>query len=581
MEEKKLTKHDIWITIVLAVLIGMVSCSVLGFFAEGMDAPIRYNGGDDFEMIYQVKQLTEETWLWSTDKLGAPFGQKVYDYSYCFLQNTEYFLIKVISFFTKNVPFIVNLIFMLTFVFCGVFSYLMLRKMGIKYLLAACGALLFAFSPYILMRGISHFCIAVCYFVPISVYFCYRSYMDENFLKFDRSLFSFKTLLVLAGCVCIANNGIGYYPFFTCFLLCVTALCKFLDTKKIKTIIPMVKLVVCISAFMFISLLPTFIYHAKNGSYTAAIRNLTGVEVYGLKPAQFFVPLYGHNIGWVGEFVTKYNDNMPLVNENKSSYLGVLACLGLLWGLICIFKKDKESDTEIFFFGRLNLASILMMSVGGFISILAVATNMDFMRGFNRISIFVEFCCITILCFGTQRLLDGMSKKTGKCLAMGLIVALTIFGLWDQTPSLYSDGVELRMSRENWASDEAFVQEIEALLQPNDMVFQLPYHKFPEGGKVNKMGDYALFTGYIHSNDIRWSYGAVRGREADAWNETIAGLEIPDMIDSIIQAGFRGIYIDRRAYSDEEFEGLVAEIEAKTGTEYIESKNGNLVFFIL
>ena len=65
--------------------------------------------------------------------------------------------------------------------------------------------------------------------------------------------------------------------------------------------------------------------------------------------------------------------------------------------------------------------------------------------------------------------------------------------------------------------DAEFVQRIETVMTPGAMIFQLPVVAFPENPKVNRLNDYDLAKGYLHSTRLRWSYGAIKGRENDAW----------------------------------------------------------------
>lgn len=71
---------DILIGVILSIVTALLAVSSLGFLREGLDAPFVYSGADDFTIISQIKQLTEERWIWSTDRLGAPYSQQVYDY---------------------------------------------------------------------------------------------------------------------------------------------------------------------------------------------------------------------------------------------------------------------------------------------------------------------------------------------------------------------------------------------------------------------------------------------------------------------------------------------------------------------
>ena len=50
------------------------------------------------------------------------------------------------------------------------------------------------------------------------------------------------------------------------------------------------------------------------------------------------------------------------------------------------------------------------------------------------------------------------------------------------------------------------------------MVYQVPYMAYPEEPAIVNMVDYDPFVGYLHSHDLRWSYGAMRNTKADSAN---------------------------------------------------------------
>ena len=109
-------------------------------------------------------------------------------------------------------------------------------------------------------------------------------------------------------------------------------------------------------------------------------------------------------------------------------------------------------------------------------------------------------------------------------------------------------------------------------------IFQLPYLSFPENGPLCQIGDYEPVRGYLHSKALRWSYGAIKGRKADAWQRTVATLPVADMVQNLTTAGFQGIYIDRRGYEDKgaSLERDLAELLGRTP---LSGSNGRLSFF--
>ncbi len=65
--------------------------------------------------------------------------------------------------------------------------------------------------------------------------------------------------------------------------------------------------------------------------------------------------------------------------------------------------------------------------------------------------------------------------------------------------------------------------------------------------------DYSHLRGYLHSEKLKWSYGAMKGREGDAWEKSIASESDEEMVKELQQAGFKGIYVDTYGYKDSGF----------------------------
>ena len=580
----KLTKKDMVIILLMAIAVWLLASSSLGFLSVGYDNMYYYVGQDDFSIASQTKELLQERWCWNTDRLGTPYGHNSLEYPSVCLQIPEFLMLKFWGLFTKDVPTVINLQLVFTFVLCAVLAYLVLRKMTVGYAVATVGSVLYAFNPYIYARNIGHYCLSACYFIPLVFYLCYCCYFDSSFLKIDKTIICKRSLLILLMCFCISTNGIGYYPFFACFYLAVTALCKFLRTKKIKDILPSLKVMLLICSLVIIALLPVFVHRKMSNIPSITVRSQAEMETLALKITQLFVPLYSHGIGFVQNFIDRYNTNMPLVNENKMSYLGLVGDIGFLVGLLYAFGiKENSENEDVVFFSKLNLAAVLCMSVGGFISLITVATNVYALRGFNRISIFISFCSITIFCLVVQHnLLDAKKITKGKQVIVYCILVLVVaVGLWNQTPTLVNDGSSLLVNKKQWDNDAEFVKEIENSLQPGDMVYQLPYHRYPEGGSVNKMNDYQLLVGYIHSDNLKWSYGGFAGGKGDKWSKYVSELDTSSMLETIIAAGFKGLYIESRAYTENELDSLLKNFESQLGYDPKISSDGKLYFYNL
>ena len=272
-------------------------------------------------------------------------------------------------------------------------------------------------------------------------------------------------------------------------------------------------------------------------------------ELYGLKIIQLFLPINNHGIPILQKVITKYNTTMPLVNENCTAYLGVLGIVGFLLLLLFLFERGKskvvsENYKSLEILSEMNVFAVLYATIGGFSSIFSIMVS-EAIRGHNRISIFIAYICI----IAVMLTLEEFSGKFNKKILYSAVVAFCIFGIWEQVPAGLMGNYQLSSSA--YKSDKAFIQNIESQLPDSAMVYQLPYHKTPEAGSVNNMTDYQLYTGYVNSTNLRWSYGGVKGRNGDKWFETISAYPMDKMIKTISLAGYSGIYIDRRAYTED------------------------------
>jgi phosphoglycerol transferase len=111
------------------------------------------------------------------------------------------------------------------------------------------------------------------------------------------------------------------------------------------------------------------------------------------------------------------------------------------------------------------------------------------------------------------------------------------------------------------------------------MVYQVPYIGFPEVPPVNQMGPYDPMVGYILSDSLRWSDGAMRGTSAD-WNAGISAEPLSEQLVRVASAGFAGVWLDRLGYSDG---GASEEREIATTTQAkpLVASNGLYVFYSL
>jgi hypothetical protein len=76
----------------------------------------------------------------------------------------------------------------------------------------------------------------------------------------------------------------------------------------------------------------------------------------------------------------------------------------------------------------------------------------------------------------------------------------------------------------------------------------MPYAPFPEHPPVYKMPVYEHARGYIHTDTLVWSFGAMKGREHDAWQCDVAFDKPDEFLRRIVFRGFDGLLVDSRGF---------------------------------
>lgn len=555
-----------------------------------LNIPMQYLGGDDMGVIVNAKMMVEQGWNMTSDRLGAPYSVQYYDFTSSMMHNAGLVIMKIFALITRDAAATMNLSYLSIFFIAGIISYFVMRNLKVNCWVNALASSVFALSPYMLYRNIGHIVLTECYFVPLSILLCLWIYERDDVLVPDKNFFKRKiNYVALLFTFLIANNGIAYYPFFTCFIFMVTAVSKLVKTGKIKEGLRGVIATVMVCFFVVLSILPGKIYTMTHGTNAAAIdrAGFEQAELYGMKISQLFMPVNGHGI--YDKYIDIYNENAFLVNENSTAYLGIIGMIGFIILMICLFtKKDSALNKRLGYLSELNITMVLMGTIGGIGAMFSFFIS-PMLRGYNRISIFIEYACILAVALLADKLVNVLkarinNKKEKKVkyniLLYGMTVVfgcICVFSIWEGCPALVTPAYDTIETE--YTSDKEFVEAIEDELAPGSMIYQLPYHKYPEDGPVNDMADYHLYIGYLHSNTLKWSYGSIKGREEDEWNESVSEMKYEDMVSYLKEQGFAGIYVERRAYTEEELTELENTLEAITGSKPLESNNNNLSFF--
>ena len=129
---------------------------------------------------------------------------------------------------------------------------------------------------------------------------------------------------------------------------------------------------------------------------------------------------------------------------------------------------------------------------------------------------------------------------------IGLVVMV---GLLDQVPTSAVPDTSALAARLD--ATRALVHDLEARLPQGSAVFQLPVMPFPGFGSQYTLDtQYPLVPYLVGGNDLRWSFGGVRGTPAATWQENWAQLPSAPMIRGLALAGYDAVVVDGRGELD-------------------------------
>jgi hypothetical protein len=501
-----------------------------------------------------VKGMIDNGWYLHNPYLGVPTGMDLYDFPMA--DNLHFLLLKVVTLLFPNYSMAMNLFYVITFPLICICSLLVFRQLGIGYGPSIVMSLLYAFLPYHFYRGQAHLFLSCYYSIPLMILLCIwimcNRYLKPNENLRDRfsiNKLSFGKILSMS-IICLAISASGvYYAFFGCFLVFVIVINIIAKQLPLRHLLVPLGVIVLIAGLLVINLAPSIHFRWSQGkNRETARRSRLESEMYGMKIIQLVLPISAHRIPFLAKLRAKYDRSFPLVNENGIASLGLVGSagfLGLLGGML--FRRRGEDEGVLGHIELLNICAVLLGTIGGFGALFAFLVSPN-IRAYNRISVYIGFFSLLAVGIFLDKLGRHRVFQRRKLLFGVLLTCVLVAGVLDQTSTAFIPDYGALAQR--FHVDARFVQQIEALLPSQAMIYQLPYVPFPENPQVHHMYDYDHFRGYLHSRSLRWSYGAVRGRDGDRWLRQLASQPVKAQVAAISERGFSGVYVDSFGYPD-------------------------------
>ena len=526
---------------------------VMKLWRADLRVPLLYDTDTPYTLAW-IKGVIDNGWYLHNPYLGAPAGHEHEDFP--LVDSLHFLILKAIALFTHDASLVHNVYYLLTFPLVVLTSLFVLRHFKVSFLPALAAGLLYAFIPGHFFR-LGHLFLAAYYLLPLMVMVTLWVYLSEPPLisRMDPGrarlcLWNGKALASIVICLLVSSAGV-YYAFFASFLLLVAGLAGSLARRGLAPLALSALLAALIGGGVLGNLVPTILYTHRHGpNPEVAKRTPRETELYGLKIAPMLLPTQSHRITALAKLRDSYDASVPALSENTFATLGLVGTLGFVLLVARLLYRPPTSDRLdlCHALAILNVFAVLLGEVGGFGSLFGFLVSPQ-IRCYNRISMYIAFFALFAVALVWQKLLQFRSGTAWqRALGYGGFCAVVVLGVLDQTSKRFVPPHAALQSE--FYADAAFVRQIEGSLLRGAMIYQLPYFPFPESGPCERLFDYEQFKPYLHSQALRWSYGAMKGRDGDFALRAIANRSVAEMVDAATLAGFSGICIDRLGYAD-------------------------------
>jgi phosphoglycerol transferase len=572
-------RRDVVVGALVAIAALVLACLALKVWRGDLGVPFSYREETQYYLML-AKSLEDHGGYFENPSLGAPFGQELQDFAVG-TDRLNLDLLRVLLLFGSPAA-AVNVFYLLTFPLAAAAAYLVFRLLGVSRAAGVVSALLFALAPYHFERGEGNLFLTAYWAVPLGAYLVLATlggiplFRRRKGASGLRAYATWWTLMTIAFCVAVASTGI-YYAVFTLLLLAGATLIALAARVSRAAVAGGAVCLALILAGVLVHLAPSIAYRSANGANAAAERHPRESELFALKLSDLVFPIDLHRIELLARFTAEYKAASPIRSEPMG--LGPVAAAGfvaLLIVALAVLVGARAGPPVLRHSAAAALLAFLIGTVGGLSTVIAQLVTPQ-IRGWNRISIFIAFFAFLAVAVG----LGALGRRLGtrplrQAAFVAVLGAVLVFGLYNQITYVHVPPYELASS---YADDRRFVSEIDRRLPEGAAVFQLPHLPFPEGGQQAGLFENDLLRGYLHSDDLRWSFGATKGRPEE-WVDDLAGLPTATVLDAAVAVGFAGLYVDRFGYPDGA-DALESEVRARLSSEPITSGSGRLSFFDL
>lgn len=564
-----------------------VAIPYYGHDLRSMDFHAPFNYGGDAQLILPfIKGTVENGTHWRIERLGAPGVCETYDFPV--IDHLHLAILRLLSWVWPDTIVVYNVYYYLTYPLTLFTAMLTLRRFGLSFAAAGVGGLLYAFLPYHYLRE-GHYFLTAYYVAPLTLTIALG--LCRGRLPFFRLEADGRYRLALwsrdaleATLVAIATVSAGaYYGFFGCAFLAAATLYGWAAHRNWRVAVSGGLVTAIAAAAGFANHAPTILYQRENGRNSAPhTRHAFESEMHGFKLTQLVLPVILHRVPAVNQLRQSYDDPWRAYEfENRTTTLGLVGTTGLVIVFAALFFPGRRA-WPIGPLAALTLVGFLLGTMGGVGSLIGFLINPQ-IRSCNRVIVYVAFLVLFAVVWAVDRGFDLAPRAWLRWFRWPVLLAVAAGGLYDQLNIMWFTPwtPEIReRTRKHFYQEAEFYGRVEQTV-PHGMVFMLPFVEYPEASpKVNGVLQHDPAAAYIHTKTVRWSYGAMKGREIDQWQREVVLAPTPEMLRRVVFRGFDALVLDRRGYKPETGTALLAAIAAEVGPSAtrFEDETGTHVF---
>ena len=578
------SRADLVALAVLLVTVTLAWCSAHGTGdAASWALPTSYPvaGNDDLEksdvlgMFCYLKASGEgHLWpfLWKTiPNLGAPYEANWNDYPT--LDEIPFFIDSLLSrafglFAGLNLSMLLGHLLAAAVFFC------VARWSSGTVLLSFIAALAFGLSPYAFQHGPHHMQVAYTWPIPLFLLVWRWVSTEPGIVPWSRRWWWAIAIGFTAGLHHV------YYTNILCQLTLLGALIQYRHRRSLPALLSALAVIAAAAAAFVLMNLDTWTYNLAYGANDGAmVRDYQWLELYGLKIKDLFIPSLTHRSELLAGFSRSHRAVAPLLDE-RASYQGIVGLVCLLWlafEAVRAMLDRRERDVpmeawQVFWI-------VLMFTTGGLNAILGAAGFTLFRSGCRYSIVIMAITLLWAVRRGStleraMRIGRNPDAGTSGIVGSALIAACMVI-VWDEVPRPPTKEEMAAIARQV-DSDRAFTAKMEAALPEGAMVFQLPIMEFPEA-PVPGMTPYDHFRPYLYSKQLRFSYGSMKGRPREQWQQDLGKVPFEKAVAEIQDRGFAAIYINRNGFPDKAKQIEEKLVEMGYSTTPIRNATGDLV----